>query len=93
MQAWVDDVNRHAEGFGYLLDGNVGHAHQFALLYAPDVLACQSGTVGEFLLTSVVFGGVVYQIGQEEAINITGSDILLFDRKSGRLITAGSLKF
>ena len=49
--------------------------------------------VGEFLLTSVVFGGVVYQIGQEEAINITGSDILLFDRKSGRLITAGSLKF
>ena len=38
-------------------------------------------------------GGVVYQIGQEEAINITGSDILLFDRKSGRLITAGSLKF
>lgn len=51
LQCRVDDVNGHAEGFGYLLNGDVGHAHQFALLDAPDVLTCQSGTVGEFLLT------------------------------------------
>ncbi len=48
--------------------------------------------VGEFLLTSVIFGGVIYQIGQEEKININGKDILLFDRRSGKLICAGSLE-
>ena len=48
--------------------------------------------VGEFLLTGVIFGGVIYQIGQEEKINISGKDILLFDRRSGRLICAGSLE-
>ena len=48
--------------------------------------------VGEYLLTSVVFGGVVYQIGQKADLDITGSDILLFDRKSGRLICAGRLE-
>ena len=50
LQAWVNDVNRHAEGFGYLLDGDVGHAHQFALLNASDVLTGEPGTVGKFLL-------------------------------------------
>ncbi len=48
--------------------------------------------VGEYLLTSVIFGGVIYQIGQEEKINIGGNDILLFDRRSGRLICAGALE-
>ncbi len=48
--------------------------------------------VGEFLLTGVVFGSALYTIGQEEKININGSDILLFDRLSGRLITAGRLE-
>jgi ABC-type sugar transport system ATPase subunit len=48
--------------------------------------------VGEFLLTSVIFGGVIYQIGQEEKININGKDILLFDRRSGKLICSGSLE-
>ena len=48
--------------------------------------------VGEYLLTSVVFGGVVYQIGAKAELDITGNDILLFDRKSGRLICAGSLE-
>ncbi len=48
--------------------------------------------VGEFLLTSVIFGGVIYQIGQEEKINISGKDILLFDRRSGKLICSGGLE-
>ncbi|WP_024866047.1 ABC transporter ATP-binding protein [Butyrivibrio sp. FCS014] len=48
--------------------------------------------VGEFLLTGVIFGGVIYQIGQEEKINISGKDILLFDRRSGKLICSGSLE-
>ncbi len=48
--------------------------------------------VGEFLLTGVIFGGVIYKIGQEEKINISGNDILLFDRLSGKLICAGKLE-
>ncbi len=48
--------------------------------------------VGEYLLTSVVFGNSIYQIGQEEKISINGKDILLFDRRSGKLICAGELK-
>ena len=47
--------------------------------------------VGDYLLTSVIFGGVIYQIGQETGIEIKGKDILLFDRKSGRIVSAGSL--
>ena len=48
--------------------------------------------VGEYLLTSVVFGGVLYQIGEKANLAIKGTDILIFDRKSGRLICAGSLE-
>ena len=48
--------------------------------------------VGEFLLTSVIFGGVIYQIGQEEKININGENILLFDRRSGKLICSGRIE-
>lgn len=48
--------------------------------------------VGEYLLTSVVFGNSIYSIDQKEKININGEDILLFDRKSGKLITAGRLE-
>ena len=48
--------------------------------------------VGDFLITSVVFGNRVYTIDQKEKININGNDILLFDRKSGKLITAGRLE-
>lgn len=47
--------------------------------------------VGDFLLTGVIFGGVTYQIGEETGVDIEGSDILLFDRKSGKCISAGTL--
>ena len=48
--------------------------------------------IGEYLLTGVVFGGVTYQIGEKTTIDIKGNDILLYDRKSGKFIAAGSLK-
>ena len=54
LQALVEDVNGHAEGFGYLLNGDVGHAYQFALLNAPDVLTGQARTVGQFLLADAI---------------------------------------
>ena len=47
--------------------------------------------IGEFLLTGVVFGGVLYQIGQKVRLGFRGSDVVLFSRKNGRLIARGSL--
>ncbi|MBO5070051.1 MAG: ABC transporter ATP-binding protein [Roseburia sp.] len=49
--------------------------------------------VGQYLLTSVVFGGVTYRIGEKTRIDVKGKDILLYDRKSGKFIGAGSLIF
>lgn len=48
--------------------------------------------VGEFLLTAVIFGNVVYQIGTKVKIDITSDDITLFDQKSGKYISSGSIK-
>ncbi|MBO4385058.1 MAG: ABC transporter ATP-binding protein [Clostridia bacterium] len=48
--------------------------------------------VGEFLLTGVVFGDTLYTIGSQSKIHFTGSSIMLFDRKSGRYITSGSIE-
>lgn len=47
--------------------------------------------VGNFLLTGVVFGSKLYQIGAKHNITVSGDGILLFDRKSGKCITSGSL--
>lgn len=49
--------------------------------------------VGDFLLTGVIFGGVTYQIGEKTGVDIEGNDILLFDRKSGKCVTAGKIEF
>ena len=46
---------------------------------------------GDYLLTSVVFGGVTFPIGARQRISIGGNNILLYDRKSGRLICSGSI--
>lgn len=48
--------------------------------------------IGDFLLTGVVFGNTAYKIGQKVKFEVGGEDILLFDRKSGKLITAGRLQ-
>ncbi len=48
--------------------------------------------VGDFLLTGVIFGGVTFRIGENTSMDILGQDILLFDRKSGKCICAGSLE-
>ena len=47
--------------------------------------------VGEYLLTGVVFGGVLYQIGQKVKFSFRGDDIVLFSRRNGRLIAQGKL--
>lgn len=47
--------------------------------------------VGEFLLTGVVFGSTLFTIGAKVHLGIRGDQVMLFDRKSGRYITSGSL--
>ena len=49
--------------------------------------------VGGFLLTGVIFGSSLFTIGSEVPLSVTGDQIMLFDRKSGRCITSGSLTF
>ena len=48
--------------------------------------------IGEFLLTGVVFGSTLFTIGSKLPLEITGSNVMLFDRQSGRRITSGTLK-
>ena len=47
--------------------------------------------VGNFLLTAVVFGGVIYRLGQKVRLNFKGENVMLFSRKTGRMLCAGSL--
>ena len=47
---------------------------------------------GDFLLTSVVFGDTLYAIGSAARIHFVGNSIMLFDRKSGRYITSGTIE-
>lgn len=47
--------------------------------------------VGQFLLTGVIFGGVTFKLGEKIRFDLDGTDILLYDRKSGKYIAAGAL--
>ena len=49
--------------------------------------------VDDFLLTSVIFGSALYKIGSKVKLDVMGNNIILFDRKSGKRIAIGSLKF
>ena len=49
--------------------------------------------VGDYLLTGVIFGSSLFTIGAEVPLSVSGEDIMLFDRKSGKCICLGSLKF
>ncbi|MBQ1509173.1 MAG: ABC transporter ATP-binding protein, partial [Erysipelotrichaceae bacterium] len=48
--------------------------------------------VGNYLLTGVMFGGMVYRIGDKARVGFKGNNVILFSRKSGRFITLGSLE-
>ena len=47
--------------------------------------------VGNFLLTGVVFGNTLFKLGEKVRLNVSGSEIMLFDRSSGQRIASGSL--
>ena len=47
--------------------------------------------IGQFILTSVVFGGEDYKVGSKASLTIEGDGILLFDSKDGRLVATGKI--
>ena len=47
--------------------------------------------VGNYLLTGVVFGGVLYKIGQKVRLRFDGEGTVLFSRVNGRLVSCGKL--
>ena len=49
--------------------------------------------VDDFLLTGVVFGSTLFSLGSKVRLDISSSNIMLFDRQSGLCITQGSLRF
>ncbi len=48
--------------------------------------------VNDYILTSVVFGGVDYPVGSKIIIDAEGDNILLFDKLDGRLVASGKLE-
>ena len=49
--------------------------------------------IDDFLLTGVVFGSTLFTIGTKTRVDISGDNIMLFDRRSGQCIALGSLTF
>ena len=48
--------------------------------------------IGDYLLTGVIFGDLAIRIGSKVRLNINSDRIMLFDRKSGKIIATGSLE-
>ncbi|MGN1399665.1 MAG: ABC transporter ATP-binding protein [Erysipelotrichaceae bacterium] len=48
--------------------------------------------VGNYLLTSVMFGGVVYALSQKVKISLNSNNVMLFAKTNGKLIGLGSIQ-
>lgn len=48
--------------------------------------------IGNYLLTGVMFGGVVYSLGQKTKVDFKGNEAILFSSKNGRIIGLGSIE-
>ncbi|MCF0111131.1 MAG: ABC transporter ATP-binding protein, partial [Erysipelotrichaceae bacterium] len=46
--------------------------------------------VGNYILTGVMFGGVIYHLGDKVNLDFKGNSLILFSKKNGRFITLGS---
>ena len=49
--------------------------------------------VADYLLTGVVFGSDIFTIGTKVKVRFDSDNVMLFDRKSGKRIALGSIKF
>ncbi|MBQ7305463.1 MAG: ABC transporter ATP-binding protein, partial [Clostridia bacterium] len=47
--------------------------------------------LGEEIITSVIFGSVDFPVDSEVCLAFNGSDMLLYDTESGKLLADGSL--
>ncbi|MBR0385429.1 MAG: ABC transporter ATP-binding protein, partial [Erysipelotrichaceae bacterium] len=47
--------------------------------------------IGNYILTGVMFGGVVYNLGEKKKIDFIGKDAILFSRSTGKIIGIGAL--
>ena len=48
--------------------------------------------IGNYLITGVVFGGILYKIGQKIKLDLSGDNIVLYSRKYNKLVAGGSIK-
>ena len=48
--------------------------------------------IGNYILTGVMFGGVVYKLGDKTRVDFKGNEAILFSRSNGNIIGIGSLK-
>lgn len=48
--------------------------------------------VGNYIITGVMFGGMVYNLGDKVKVGFKGNNAILFDRKTGRKIALGALE-
>jgi len=49
-------------------------------------------SIDGYLLTGVMFGGITYKLDEKIKVSFATNNILLFDRKTGKLICDGSIK-
>jgi ABC-type sugar transport systems, ATPase components len=49
-------------------------------------------SIDGYLLTGVMFGGVIYKLDQKIKMDFISDGILLYDRKTGKLVAQGSIK-
>ena len=48
--------------------------------------------IGNYIVTSVMFGGAIFAIGDKVKVGFKGDNAMLFDRKTGKIIALGSLE-
>ena len=48
--------------------------------------------IGKYLLTGVMFGGIVYELNEKVNVNFKGNSAILFDRKTGKIISIGAIE-
>ena len=49
--------------------------------------------VDDYLLTGVVFGSDIFTIGTKVKVRFDSDNVMLFDRKSGKRIALGTVRF
>ena len=48
--------------------------------------------IDKYLLTGVMFGGIVYELNEKVNVNFKGNSAILFDRKTGKIISIGAIE-